>query len=135
MVKVDADGFVSIGRDRWPLRDAHPIFSRTGDVVAVSKNLAGIRRYVAGRLIAFVDVSHAREDGRDGFGSGWLTIQFEDGAFFQTRWASYAVLCGFLRRWRNVHGSPLYFDGEVWAEGPVVTYHHARLRNANPYGC
>ena len=34
-----------------------------------------------------------------------LSILFENGCSFETNFASYTVLNGFVRRWRNVHGA------------------------------
>jgi hypothetical protein len=82
---------------------------RDGNVISKSRNLAGIRRYVGGHtppLIKVLDVSEI------GDGEGKLSILFENGCSFETNFASYSVLQGFVRRWRNVHGAPLTVNGQ-----------------------
>jgi hypothetical protein len=82
---------------------------RDGKVINKSRNLAGIRRYVGGHtppLIKTIDVSEI------GAGEGKLSILFENACSFETNFASYSVLTGFIRRWRNVHGSPLTVNGQ-----------------------
>jgi hypothetical protein len=82
---------------------------RDGKVINKSRNLAGIRCYVGGHtppLIKVLDVSEI------GAGEGKLCILLENGCSFETNFASYAVLTGFVRRWRNVHGAPLTVNGQ-----------------------
>ena len=85
------------------------ILDRDGKVISKSRNLAGIRRYVGGHvrpLIKVLDVSEI------GDGEGKLCILFESGCSFETNFASYSVLTGFVRRWCNVHGAPLTVNGQ-----------------------
>ena len=82
------------------------IRDRDGNVIIKSRNLAGIRRYVGGNtplLIKVLDVSEIGDK------EGKLCVVFENGCSFETNFASFFVLKGFVRRWRNVHGAP--FDG------------------------
>ncbi len=83
---------------------SHPIYSVKGEVIGTSRNLAGIRRYVAtSRLyIERYEVSSY----------GLLCIHFSDGSYFHTTFASYSVLCDWSARWRNVRGAPLYIQGK-----------------------
>jgi hypothetical protein len=82
---------------------------RDGKVINKSRNLAGIRRYVGGRVrpsIKVIDVSEIAA------GEGKLCILFENGCSFETNFASYSVLKAFVNCWRNVHGSPLSVNGQ-----------------------
>jgi hypothetical protein len=86
---------------------------RDGKIIQRSANLAGIRRYVSGFnprvIIRTLDVS---EIGAPGPGAGgMLSILFEDGANYQCSFASFAVLCDWVKRWRNVRGAPLTING------------------------
>ena len=93
------------------------IRDRDGNVISKSRNLAGIRRYVGGHtppLIKVLDVSEIGDE------EGKLCILFENGCSFETNFASYSVLKGFVNRWRNVHGSPLTVNGQP--AGAVSTH-------------
>jgi hypothetical protein len=82
---------------------------RDGKVISKSRNLAGIRRYVGEPVrpsIKVIDVSQI------GDGEGKLCILFENGCSFETNFASYPVLKDFVKRWRNVYGSPLSVNGQ-----------------------
>lgn len=82
---------------------------RDGKVINKSRNLAGIRRFVSGHTppsIKTIDVS------KIGAREGKLCILFENGCSFETNFASYSVLTGFVRRWCNVHGAPLTVNGQ-----------------------
>lgn len=78
-----------------------------GKVIQRSKNLAGIRQYVRHYLrpIKTLDVSRIADD------EGKLSILFENGCSYETNFGSFEVLCGFVSRWRNVHGAPLTING------------------------
>ena len=85
------------------------IRDRDGKVISEFRNLAGIRRYVGGHtppLIKVLDVSEIAHS------EGKLCILFANGCSFETNFASYSVLKGFVNRWRNVHGSPLTVNGQ-----------------------
>ena len=80
-----------------------------GKVVSKSRNLAGIRKYVGGHtppLIKVLDVSEI------GVGEGKLCILFENGCSFETNFATYSVLKGFVREWRNVDRAPVTVNGQ-----------------------
>ena len=94
------------------------IRDRDGHVISKSRNLAGIRRYVGGHtppLIKVLDVSEIGDK------EGKLCILFENGSSFETNFASYSVLKGFVNRWRNVHGAPLTVNGQ---HAGVVSAHN-----------
>jgi hypothetical protein len=96
-----------------------------GEIVQRSRNLAGIRRYVSSHLIEELHIA-PKSDGQINVSSnrGWLYIVFSNGATFQTDFASYEVLKGFVSRWRNVYGAPLWMAGHpagvVSARNPKV---------------
>lgn len=86
----------------------HPIYNAQGAIIGTSRNLAGIRRYVASSRLY---ITHYRV--REGWqGTGILSIRFNDGSHYRTRFADYSVLCDWSSRWRNAHGSPLYVNGK-----------------------
>lgn len=82
------------------------IRDKNGDIIQQSRNLAGIRRYVGKNLIKTLDVCLL-----DGEGTGQLSILFDNACSFQTNFASYQILCNFVRNWRNVYGAPLSING------------------------
>jgi hypothetical protein len=77
-----------------------------GAVIQRSRNLAGIRRYVGTHPIKILAIDETADS------SGKLSILFDDGASFETQFASFDVLRNFVRQWRNVHGAPLLVNGE-----------------------
>lgn len=87
------------------------IRDKDGNVIRRGRNLACIRRFVADRNrtgrylhIKKIDVSEIS-------GGGKLCMLFEDGASYETNFASLSVLAGWVRRWRAVHGAPLSIGG------------------------
>lgn len=97
------------------------IRDRDGNVIQRSRNLAGIRRYVGGRYAPLIKTLAVD---RIGQWEGQLSILFDDGTSFQAPFASFEVLCDFVRRWKNVHGAPLMVVGE---RKGVVTKNHPAL--------
>jgi hypothetical protein len=93
------------------------IRDRDGNVISQSRNLAGIRRYVSGHTPAVIKVLDISEIG---IGEGKLSILFENECSFETNFASYSVLKGFVSRWRNVYGAPLTVNGQP--AGKVSTH-------------
>lgn len=83
------------------------ILDKNGNVIQTSRNLAGIRKYVSSHLIKWLDICPIGENGSE----GQLSILFDDGASFQTNFASYSVLKNFVRNWRNVYGAVLTIGG------------------------
>ncbi len=94
-----------------------------GEVVQRSRNLAGIRQYVAGKHGLYRPIERLCINERDG-GTGMLYIRFENGCTYETDFASWAVLKQWVRRWRNVYGSPLLvngvYSGTVASDNPVL---------------
>jgi len=94
-----------------------------GEVVQRSRNLAGIRQYVAGKHGLYRPIERLSIIERDG-GAGRLYIQFENGCTYETDFASWAVLKQWVRRWRNVYGSPLLvngvYSGTVSSDNPAL---------------
>lgn len=94
-------------------------------VINRSRNLAGIRRYVSSHLISELHIA-PKMDGQINVNHnrGWLYIVFDNGATFQTDFASYEVLKGFVSRWRNVYGASLWMDGH---EAGKVSAHNPKV--------
>lgn len=82
------------------------IRNASGNVIARSANLAGIRRYVGKHIIKMMAIDRQLPSS-----AGTLLILFDNGSSFQTNFASHNILCDFVRRWRNVYGAPLLLDG------------------------
>ena len=88
------------------LRDPCIVYDGDGNPVNTSANLRGIRRYVGQNIVEFVDLKALSK------GTGMLHIVFDDGATFETPFASYSVLVNSVRNWRNLYGAPLRIEGE-----------------------
>jgi hypothetical protein len=89
------------------------IRDRDGNAIRTSRNLSGIRRYVAkGPAIKTLAIDPTGEKGLD----GKLSILFTDGSSYETNFDSYSVLRGWVRRWRNAHGAPLLVGGKDCGE-------------------
>ena len=90
----------------------HPIFNAKNIIIGTSRNLAGIRRYVAKSSIPIASIILVEKDNL----GGTMKIKFKDGVHFKTDFASFLVLCDWVRRWRAVYGSPLTINGAsiVW---------------------
>jgi hypothetical protein len=89
------------------------IRDRDGNIIQRSKNLAGIRRYVAGKhglgpQIKVLSIDHLLR----GHVTGKLCILFKNGASYETNFASYGVLKSWVRNWRAAYGAPLLVNGE-----------------------
>jgi len=102
------------------------ILDRDGRVIAQSRNLAGIRRYVGGHNAPVIKVLDITELAG---GGGKLCILFENGASYETSFASFGVLREFVRRWRNVWGAPLTINGSSWGD---VFGQHVALKSGYP---
>jgi hypothetical protein len=89
-----------------------------GNPIQSSRNLRGIRRYVSNHLVKVLSIDPIANS------FGKLCILFEDGASFETNFASYEVLKNFVRNWRNVYGAPLVIDtkdcGKVAYNNPFL---------------
>jgi hypothetical protein len=94
----------------------HVIRDRDGNPIKTSRNLRGIREYVGKNLIRVLSVDPIKcqtlASVNDTTGEGKLCILFDNGASYETTFASYSVLKSFVRRWRNVYGSPLCVNGK-----------------------
>lgn len=97
------------------------IRDKDGKVIRQSRNLAGIRRYVSGWNAPIINAMAVDEIAG---GEGKLMMMFKDGSNYETNFASFAVLCGFVRNWRNVYGAPLMVNGE---DAGTVGYKNEKL--------
>lgn len=82
------------------------VYAADGSVIRRSRNLRGIRSEVSRRPVEFVHIQQV-----DDVGAAMLSVRFKDGSFFRTGLASFRVLQGFVRRWRNVYGASLIVNG------------------------
>lgn len=92
---------------------AQVIRDKSGYVVSRSRNLRGIRQYVSGHtppIIKMLSVSPI------GDGEGKLLILFENGNSYEANFASFVVLKQFVRAWKDIHGSPFWYDGKRCGE-------------------
>lgn len=81
------------------------IYDEFGNPIKRSKNLRGIREYVSKNSLFVISIDHLKS------GEGNLWILFDDGSFYQTKFADFSVLKNFVRRWKNVYGTPLLING------------------------
>lgn len=81
------------------------IRDRDGNIIQRSRNLRGIREYISHNLIKKLNICEV------GSYEGQLSILFDNGASYETNFASFAVLKDCVRRWRNVYGAPLLVNG------------------------
>lgn len=86
------------------------IRDKYGNPIKTSRNLRGIREYVSDHIIKFLAIHRIAR------GRGKLEILFEDKSSYETNFESYIVLKDFVRKWRNVYGSPLIVNGEEAGE-------------------
>ena len=113
---LDANDLITCSPDNdyFPEEKGHgnPIFlfDETGKVVSKSRNLAGIRRYVAQYAVARVRIKELK----DGMvhADGGIKVIFQNGWYWATRYSDYGVLLNSLRNWRNLYGVPLVVNGE-----------------------
>lgn len=84
-----------------------------GEPIQRSQNLRGIRRYVGQHAVTFVELKRINEDTpRISSALGMLYIVFDNGATFETPFASFKVLKNVVRQWRNLYGVVLKIEGE-----------------------
>lgn len=81
------------------------IRDKFGLPVSQSHNLRGIRRAASKDSVVKVDICKVYDS------EGQLSILFENGNSFQCNFASFAVLAGTVRRWKNLWGSILSING------------------------
>ena len=77
------------------------VFSKSGAVVNKSKNLAGVRRYAQKVPIRRIDLVRRPN------GEGEIRVVFDNGAHFHTLFASWVVMEGWVKNWRNARGVPV----------------------------
>lgn len=89
------------------IRDAN------GNVVQSSANLSGVRRWITGIQVIGCPKRQIQKIAIDqfGHGEGKLSILFGEGYSFETNFASFAALAGFVRSWRNAYGAELLING------------------------
>lgn len=92
------------------------IYDKDGKVISKSKNLRGIRRYVATNAIEKV-MLFSQEAG--------IRIVFKNGDYWKSQFADYSVLRWMVSNWRNIYGASLIIDNYF---AGVVYKNHSQLR-------
>jgi hypothetical protein len=95
------------------------LYDESGRVIASSRNLAGIRRYVSRQPVQSV---HIHDLGK---GEGGIKVVFLNNWFWLGRFASFGVLTWSLRNWRNLYGATLFVNGQP---GGRISYRNAALQ-------
>jgi hypothetical protein len=95
------------------------IRDQNGEPIRTSHNLRGIREYVSHNLIRVLAIDLI------GKGEGKLMILFEGGASYETNFCDFDVLRDFVRRWRNVYGSPLLVNS---SDCGIINYQNVMLQ-------
>lgn len=98
----------------------HFVRDRHDSIISRSHNLRGIRDRLSRFPARLVKISRTKERA----GGGRLRIEFEDGSYYETIFASYTVLLGALRYWRKLYGVPLYIDRR---QAGIVNYQNPWL--------
>lgn len=85
------------------------ILDRNGDIIQQSRSLRGIRTFVIKNRPNAIKIWRTGSD----LDEGELQVVFPNGDNFETEFASFEVLKGWVKRWRNVHGVPLAVEGNA----------------------
>lgn len=94
------------------IKYAERIYDKDGNIIRRSRNLAGIIRYSANRIIDAVRIDPNRDTQRDkAWDTGNLRVEFTDGSYYQTKFASYQCLKEWTANRRNWYGAPLFVNG------------------------
>jgi hypothetical protein len=95
------------------------ILDKDGVVIQQSKNLRGIKRFVAKpeNIIKTLDISQVSD-------GGLLSILFENGDSYQASFNSFTVLKSFVYGWEDVYGAFFTVNGSavgvVESNNPVL---------------
>lgn len=84
---------------------------RDGKVINKSRNLRGLRRFCGKHITRLISIVEDKTSTFE-YGSGVLAIDFMDGSFCYTRFASFDILKETIRNWRNLYGAPLWVNGK-----------------------
>lgn len=95
-----------------------------GDKTREHTNLAAIRRYVGKHPPDTIELTENLTPLADVDWSGKLLLRFDDGKMYVAEFASFAIMLGWVRRWRNVYGRPLYINGVTIG---AVSFEHPEL--------
>lgn len=80
------------------------IRDNNGKIIHTSRNLRGVLEYAGKHSALKVSCSKLTN------GEGKLCILFDNFSSFETNFASYDVLVGFVKRWRNVKYAEFSFE-------------------------
>lgn len=84
------------------------IRDENGKIIRRSQNLRGVRTHAQARRAVAVSID------KIGSGEGKLCVLFANRDSFETNFASFNVLKGWVRRWRAVYGAELMVNGSVY---------------------
>lgn len=93
----------------------------SGKIVTTHTNLAWIRRHSHNAVEVRLDQNPNRTPT-----AGLLTIVFGDGSKYLADFASFTVLKGTVRYWRNLYGTKLFVNGERFGD---VEFSNEELKN------
>lgn len=86
------------------------VLTPAGKAVFTSRNLAGIQRAISRDLVKSVRIDHFPD--KFPHGNGRLRVLFQNGNRYETDFASYEVLKGWLRGRLWLHGVPIKTSDE-----------------------
>jgi len=86
------------------------IIDATGAVVRQSKNLRGLVEFASNHNVHLVSIHRINTSPDDPDGNGQLIVYFDGGYTCSHLFASFHVLCEWLRRSRNLCGATLHID-------------------------
>ena len=84
---------------------SHAVLTPAGKPVFTSRNLAGIQRAISKDAVKSVQIDHIA--GKFPHGEGRLRVLFENGNRYETDFASYEVLKGWISGRTWLHGIPI----------------------------
>jgi hypothetical protein len=110
------------------------LYDQHGNRIRRSRNLAGIRRYVARWPVKQVEIKVIERPRGDT--EGGVRIDFTNGYYWVGRFADYHVLKWALRNWRNLYGAKLIVNdqdaGQISYRNPALGYQDPGLRESVP---
>jgi hypothetical protein len=92
------------------------LLDKNGEIVAAHINLGWIRRHTHNAIEVCINKQTVQDNRHPFQASGILIIQFNDGSRYLADFASFTVLQGVVRRWRNLYGTSLVVNNEPCGE-------------------
>jgi hypothetical protein len=88
----------------------HFILNKDGETIRRSRNLRGLREHARKHLVESIKIYRLADE------RGQLNVYFSNGDHFTTAFASFGVLCGWIRTWRNAYGAELWVNGGTFGK-------------------